>query len=124
MGLGQIFGFLPHFIYSQLFITPPVPRTDCTGKTVIVTGSNTGLGREAVRHYVRLNAERVVLACRSSEKGEAAKNDIEASTQRRGVVEVWPLDLSDYQSVKAFAARASELKRLDMVILNAGISES
>ncbi|RMZ17494.1 hypothetical protein D0860_00385 [Hortaea werneckii] len=116
-------GFLPHFFYSQFFITPPSPTHDCSGQTIIVTGSNTGLGKEAVRHFVRLNAEKVIIACRTTAKGEAAKQDIEASTGRKGVVDVWPLDLTDYESVKAFAQRAKGLVRLDVALLNAGISK-
>lgn len=116
-------GFLPHFFYSQFFITPTYPIHDCSGRTIIVTGSNTGLGKEAVRHFVRLNAEKVIIACRSSAKGEAAKQDVEASTGRKGVVDVWPLDLTDYESVKAFAQRAKSLSRLDVALLNAGISK-
>ncbi|KAI6891917.1 hypothetical protein KC318_g13924 [Hortaea werneckii] len=73
-------GFLPHFFYSQFFITPTYPTQDCSGQTIIVTGSNTGLGKEAVRHFVRLNAEKVIIACRSTAKGEAAKQDVEANT--------------------------------------------
>ncbi|OTA34543.1 hypothetical protein BTJ68_06686 [Hortaea werneckii EXF-2000] len=115
-------GFLPHFFYSQFFITPPSPTHDCSGQTIIVTGSNTGLGKEAVRHFVRLNAEKVIIACRTTAKGEAAKQDIEASTGRKGVVDVWPLDLTDYESVKAFAQRAKGLVRLDVALLNAGIN--
>ena len=117
-----LFGFMPKFFYNQLFVTPPVPSTDCTSKTIIVTGANVGLGKEAARHYVRLNAEKVILACRSLDKGEAAKKDIEATTGRKGVIEVWQLDLSSYQSVKQFAERAKTLRRLDSVVENAGIS--
>ena len=117
-----LFGFMPKFFYSQLFVTPPVPTTDCTGKTIIVTGANVGLGKEAARHYVRLNAEKVILACRSLDKGEAAKKDIEATTGRKGAVEVWQLDLASYQSVKQFAERAKTLRRLDSIVENAGIS--
>ncbi|KAK5110276.1 hypothetical protein LTR62_006129 [Meristemomyces frigidus] len=117
-----LFKFLPGFCYSQFFVTPPDPETDCTGKTVIVTGSNTGLGKETVRHFVRLNAEKVIIACRSIEKGEAAKQDIERISGRHGVVEVWKLDLQDYDSVKAFAQKAQGLRRLDIVIENAGIN--
>lgn len=113
---------MPSFLHSQLFVHPAVPTVDCTGKTVIVTGANVGLGKEAARHYVRLNAEKVILACRSLDKGEAAKKDIEASAGRSGVVEVWQLDLSSYQSVKQFAERAKSLRRLDSIVENAGIS--
>jgi NAD(P)-dependent dehydrogenase (short-subunit alcohol dehydrogenase family) len=117
-----LFGFMPKFFYAQLFVTPPVPSKDCTGKTIIVTGANVGLGKEAARHYVRLNAEKVILACRSLDKGEAAKKDIEASTGRKDAIEVWQLDLSSYQSVKQFAERAKTLRRLDSIVENAGIS--
>lgn len=117
-----LFGFLPHFMYSQLFITPPAPTTDCTGRTIIVTGANTGLGKEVAQHYVRLNAEKVIIACRSLDKGEAAKRDIEKKTGRPGAVEVWQLDLSSYESVKQFAERAKSLKRLDSLVENAGIN--
>lgn len=113
--------FLPHLMYSQFFVTPQYPTTDCTSKTIIVTGANVGLGKEAARHFVRLNAKKVIIACRSTEKGEAAKRDIEESTKRSGVVEVWQLDLQSYDSVKAFAKRAESLERLDAIVENAGI---
>lgn len=110
------------FFYQQFFVTPPYPTADFGGQTVIVTGSNVGLGLEAARHIVRLNAAKVILAVRNLDKGQAAKEDIEASTKRIGVVDVWALDLSSYSSVKAFARRVdSELERLDAVIENAGI---
>lgn len=57
-----------------------------------------GLGLEAARHFTRLNAERVILGVRNLEKGEAAKNSIEESTNRKGAVEVWQLDLTSYES--------------------------
>lgn len=123
MSVPDLLVFLPKFFYSQFFITPTYPTTDCTGKTIIVTGANTGLGKEAARHYVRLNAAKVIIACRSAERGEAAKNDIETTTKRQGVVEVWQLDLASYQSVKDFAQRAKGLARLDTVVENAGISK-
>jgi NAD(P)-dependent dehydrogenase (short-subunit alcohol dehydrogenase family) len=87
-----------------------------------VTGGNVGLGREAARHFVRLGASKVILACRSVEKGEVAKVDIEESTKRMGVVEVWQVDLSSYESVKQFCAQASKLERLDIVVENAGLA--
>jgi NAD(P)-dependent dehydrogenase (short-subunit alcohol dehydrogenase family) len=112
------------FLYSQLFVAPPYPTTDFTNQTVIVTGANVGLGLEAARHFTRLNAAKVILAVRSVSKGEAAKQSIESTTKRTGIVEVWPLDLASYASVKAFAAKAAELPRLDAVVENAGLAVS
>ena len=109
------------FVKEQ-FTSLPFPETQHTGQTVIVTGSNVGLGLEAARHLTRLNAEKVILAVRSLEKGEAAKKSIEESTGRTGVVEVWQMDLSSYESVKQFVKKAEGLKRLDAVVENAGIA--
>lgn len=69
-----------------------------------------------------MNASKVILGCRSLEKGELAKNDIETTTGRKGVVEVWHVDLNSYDSVKAFCAQARDLERLDVVVENAGIA--
>lgn len=87
-----------------------------------MTGANVGLGLEAARHLVRLGAARVILGCRSSEKAEAARRDIEATTGRHDVVEAWPLDLGSFDSVREFCGRAAELDRLDLVIENAGVA--
>jgi len=112
---------LTEFLFAQ-YKKLPYPSGDFSGQTVIVTGSNCGLGLEVARHFTRLNAGHVILACRNSQKGEAAKADIEKTTKRKNVVEVWPLDLSSYDSVKAFCTRAKSLERLDIVIENAGIA--
>ncbi|MCJ1243828.1 hypothetical protein MMC30_001025 [Trapelia coarctata] len=114
--------FILNFLYKQLFVIPPYPKHDFTGQAIIVTGSNVGLGMEAARHFVRLNAEKVILAVRSVEKGEKAKASIEESTGKQGVAEVWSLDLSSYESVKEFVRKAEGLKRLDAIVENAGIA--
>ena len=110
------------FIISQLFTRLPYPKHSFSGQTVIVTGSNTGLGLEAARHFTRLDAGKVILAVRTQSKGEAAKESIEKSTNRKGVVEVWYLDLGSYESVKEFANKAEKLDRLDILVENAGIA--
>jgi len=110
------------FLYSQLFVKLPKPTNDFSGQTIIVTGSNTGLGREAARHLSRLNAALVILAVRNQSKGEAAKQSILASTGRADTsIEVWDLDMQSYDSIKAFCAKANKLHRLDAVLENAGI---
>jgi NAD(P)-dependent dehydrogenase (short-subunit alcohol dehydrogenase family) len=100
----------------------PYPEADFTGMTVIVTGANVGLGFHAACHFVRLGAAKVILACRSREKGNQAKADIEASCPtRNGVVEAWQLDLSSFNSVKSFCIRALQMQRLDIVVENAAV---
>ncbi|KAI1381217.1 putative short-chain dehydrogenase [Hypoxylon crocopeplum] len=104
----------------------PYPKEDFTGKTVLITGANTGIGLEAARHFVRLNASKVILGCRDVEKGNVAKRDIEATnhvdaTKDPGRVEMWQVDLASFDSVKTFCRRAAELDRLDIVVENAGV---
>src|SRR5258706_9456898 len=114
---------LARFIYNQKIFTVPVPTQSFEGKTVIVTGANTGLGFETAKWFVKLRAAKVILACRSIPKAEAAKESIVASTNCSSeTVEIWELDLVSYDSVKAFASRAQKLERLDVVIENAGIA--
>lgn len=103
------------------FVPTPYPTTSFKGKTIIVTGSNTGIGIEAARHFTRLGAHRVILAVRNLEKGEAARLNIETSTLRLDVVEVWKLDMASFASVMQFVERVNGLERLDICLLNAAI---
>lgn len=114
---GAVFGLLS----SQATYRAPLPTESFEGQTVIVTGANAGLGRDAVRHLVRLNAKRVILAVRTISKGEEAQAAIEQEYGRKGVMEVWQVDTAKFASVRAFAQRAQSLDRLDAVLLNAGI---
>ncbi|KAK9457092.1 short chain dehydrogenase sol3 [Dipodascopsis uninucleata] len=116
-------GIVSNFLFSQLFVTPLTPATSFAEQTVIVTGSNTGLGKEAARHFAFLGAAKVILAVRNLKAGEEAKKDIEVTTKcDPAVIEVWQLDLSSYVSVKSFADRASNLPRLDVLLENAAIA--
>lgn len=58
---------------KQRWTTEDIP--DLTGKVIIVTGGNSGLGYESVRAFADKGAN-VIMACRSFEKGEEAKNNI------------------------------------------------
>ena len=111
--------FLASFIHRQFMYTPPVPTASFKGKTVVVTGSNVGLGKEACRWMARLGASQIIMACRNIEKGKAAAEEIDCPS---GVLHVWHLDMSSYASVQAFADRVNaELPRLDVLISNAGL---
>ena len=83
-----------------------------TGRTVVVTGANSGIGRAAARALAAEGA-RVVLAVRDPTKGRAA-----AATMT-GDVSVRRLDLADLASVRAFAEDVTET--IDVLINNAGL---
>jgi retinol dehydrogenase-12 len=115
--------FISELLYSQLFVTLPYPTVPLTGQTIIITGANTGLGFEAAKHCVRLGAEKVILAVRNVSKGAQAQLAIEnAYPTRKGVLDVWPLDLLSIASIKAFAAKAAALERVDVLLENAGMA--
>ena len=91
---------------------------DLTGKVIIVTGGNSGLGYESVKAFAEKGAE-VIMTSRSMEKGEAAKKTIGAV---KGKILVMQLDLMDFASIKSFAADFSKkYNRLDVLLNNAGI---
>lgn len=111
------------FLYSQLFKSLPYPTGAYTSKTVVITGSNVGLGKEAARHYARLGVKTLVLAVRNLDKGYAAKYDIETTTNSCADIRVWLLDMSSYDSVRKFSRRVQdELPRVDIFLANAGIA--
>lgn len=101
---------------------PADTKPDFTGRTLLITGANTGLGFEAAVKFVQLGAAKVILGVRTVSKGEDAKVRIEQITGRKNVLEVWHVDMLDYESIKNFASRVDkELERLDMAVLNAGV---
>jgi NAD(P)-dependent dehydrogenase (short-subunit alcohol dehydrogenase family) len=101
----------------------PEPTASFQGKTVIITGGNTGLGLESAIWVVRLGAARVILACRSLEKGKVAAEHIRTKTScAADVLDVWQVDMSSYASVIAFAEKVrGDLSRLDALFANAGV---
>jgi NAD(P)-dependent dehydrogenase (short-subunit alcohol dehydrogenase family) len=88
---------------------------DMSGKTVIITGANSGIGLAAARALAAAGA-RIVLAVRNVEKGKGAASHIV------GEAEVRELDLASLDSVRAFAAGWSGA--IDVLINNAGVSSS
>jgi NAD(P)-dependent dehydrogenase (short-subunit alcohol dehydrogenase family) len=84
-----------------------------TGKTAIVTGSNSGIGRAAAGALAAAGAD-VVLAVRATDKGE------EAAATMSGQTEVRRLDLSSLESVREFAA-GWDGGEIDLLINNAGV---
>ncbi|MEV0547554.1 oxidoreductase [Nocardia salmonicida] len=84
---------------------------DQTGRTIIVTGANSGLGAATARALAAAGA-RVVLACRDTAKAERV------AAGMRGETEVRELDLANLNSVRAFT---DSIERVDVLINNAGV---
>ena len=116
--------FFPNvFFHNQFRAKPkwPSPNTNLSDKVIIITGGNAGLGLEAASQLLSFNLLHLILAVRSTKKGEAAAKQLQ-SQQPKAKIEVWPLDMSSLDSIQVFARRVeSDLSRLDMVILNAGV---
>src|SRR5215471_18985621 len=90
-----------------------------TGKTCLVTGANSGIGKETALGLARMGA-RVVLVCRNQQKGETALADIRRETGS-SQVDLLIADMSSFASVRTLADTVRQrYPRLDVLINNAG----
>jgi NAD(P)-dependent dehydrogenase (short-subunit alcohol dehydrogenase family) len=90
-----------------------------TSKTCVVTGANSGIGKETALGLARMGA-RVVLVCRNEEKGRQALEDIRRETGS-SQLDLLIADMSSFESVRAVAAQIRQrYPRLDVLINNAG----
>jgi retinol dehydrogenase 12 len=95
--------------------------TEPTGKVVIITGGNSGIGKEAAVGIARTGAH-VVIAARNPAKAAAALTEIENRADARGRVETIPIDLASFASVREFAAAfTAKHDRVDVLLNNAGL---
>jgi NAD(P)-dependent dehydrogenase (short-subunit alcohol dehydrogenase family) len=98
-----------------------VVGSDMGGKTVVVTGGNSGIGLETAAALAQMGA-RVVITARSAERGEAAVRHIGGRIGGSDAVELVLFDLADLSSVRAGAAEILQrCPRLDVLINNAGL---
>ena len=93
---------------------------DLSGKTIIVTGSNSGIGFEAIKHFSAKGAH-TILACRNINNGKSAKEQI-LEEHPNAKIDVMNLDLADLKSIHSFVKKSNEkYGKLDVLLNNAGI---
>lgn len=99
------------------FTADDIPSQE--GRTVLITGANTGIGWEAAK-MLAARGGRILLACRSAERArEATRRLVEIYPRAR--VELVQLDLASLDSVRAAAEQLESEPHLDLLINNAGI---
>ncbi|TFY80680.1 hypothetical protein EWM64_g3333 [Hericium alpestre] len=103
---------------------PPLEDHDIAGRTVIVTGANTGIGYEVAKYMAKYGASKIIAACRNEAKGQNAIARLAQETRRDvGDFECWPLDFASLASVRRFAKRYNESSlALHIFIHNAGMN--
>jgi NAD(P)-dependent dehydrogenase (short-subunit alcohol dehydrogenase family) len=103
---------------GEVWTTADMP--DLTGKVIVVTGANSGIGFEAAKEFARKGAQ-TILACRSMDKAEVALALCQAEVPN-APAEIMELDLASLASVRQFAgAFKAKYDRLDVLLNNAGI---
>lgn len=108
------------YVVRRSWWAEDVAEDALVGRTVAVTGANSGLGAATVLGLTRLGAS-VRMLCRDTERGERARADVLAACPGADVV-VEECDLSDLKSVRATAARLRDaLPGLRGIVHNAGV---
>eukprot|EP01088_Endostelium_zonatum_P022601 TRINITY_DN987_c0_g1_i1.p1 TRINITY_DN987_c0_g1~~TRINITY_DN987_c0_g1_i1.p1 ORF type:complete len:382 (+),score=74.97 TRINITY_DN987_c0_g1_i1:36-1148(+) len=108
-----------HYVASGGYID--LKSTSLSGKTIIITGANTGIGKEAAKNFA-LSGARVILACRDKTKTLAAIQSLQpflSKSKSTGSLEFRPLDLSSLSSVRQFAQSINT--PIDILVNNAGV---
>jgi NAD(P)-dependent dehydrogenase (short-subunit alcohol dehydrogenase family) len=91
------------------------------GKVVLITGANSGIGKETAQGLAKMGAS-LVLVCRDREKGEAVKEEIARATGNASI-ELFLADLLPQREVRRVAAEIKATHpRLDVLVNNAGAS--
>lgn len=106
---------------------PPTPGATYSNKTIVVTGANAGIGLETSRRLALEYGMHVLLGCRSKVKCDEAANSINKElttnpTGGGGSVTPMLIDLSNLDSVKAFASNLAGKRHVDVLLNNAGFA--
>ena len=93
---------------------------DMAAKVVVITGANAGIGKEAAVALAGRGAK-VVITSRNEERGQSARQEI-VERSGNGSVDVMPLDLASFRSIRSSAADVLDrFDHLDVLVNNAGL---
>ncbi|KAF5621009.1 alcohol dehydrogenase [Fusarium sp. NRRL 25303] len=102
--------------------SPDKDIPDLSGKVILVTGGNTGLGFEVIYQLSKHKPKHIYLAARSEEKANEAIKTLRKKNPNAGLITFLQLDLGSFASIKTAAATFRSMSdRLDILINNAGI---
>lgn len=110
----------PFNISSSFNPSKDIP--DLTGKVILVTGGNNGLGKETILQLAKHNPHKIFMASRTESKARDAIASIKSQISQEVDIEYLPLDLASFPSIKKAADQVTaRTDRLDILVLNAGI---
>ncbi|KAJ9651156.1 hypothetical protein H2198_009557 [Neophaeococcomyces mojaviensis] len=118
-------------VLREKWTTMPTPKMSLEGKTILITGTNTGLGFETAKKLAALGPKKLIITTRSLSKGEQTLKEIAkymagsaATTQQTEIVPL-TLDMGTLDAVESFVKTLETTNdRLDGAILNAGVNSS
>ncbi|KAG7091762.1 hypothetical protein E1B28_008164 [Marasmius oreades] len=99
----------------------PVEGVSLEGEVVIVTGANTGIGYEAAKHFAIRGPKKLIMMARNEARGRPAVEKLKQETGFQNV-ELWLMDFSSFESVKATKEKIDQLERLDILVENAALT--
>uniref|UniRef100_A0A4Y0B637 Retinol dehydrogenase 14 n=1 Tax=Anopheles funestus TaxID=62324 RepID=A0A4Y0B637_ANOFN len=119
-GVAIVLSLIKYYLYLTCGHFTSTRKMD--GKTVIITGANSGIGKETARDLAKRGA-RIIMACRNMETAKQAQEEIMAETGNTKLV-IKHIDISSLPSVRAFAKDIVATEPvIDVLIHNAGVAQ-
>lgn len=121
--IGAVLFLVGFHLYLVSCLRMCTSKARMNGKTVIITGCTSGIGKETLKDLANRGA-RIIMACRNLDAANKLKDEIVKETSNDNIV-VRKLDVSSFRSVREFAQRINqEESKLDVLIHNAGTAET
>ncbi|KAH7234365.1 hypothetical protein B0J15DRAFT_517323 [Fusarium solani] len=110
------------FLSKSVTFHPDTDIPSLKGKVILVTGGNSGLGKQSILELAKHNPQEIWLGARSHKKAEEAINDIRSQVPNAPPIKPLQMDLASFESIhEAAKSFRQQSDRLDILLLNAGI---